>query len=170
MQKGFTVVEVLLALIVLLVGIVAVAQLVPASISLNSANRKDSQELVFAQRELQEFIEQPLTSNSFIDSLGNTCPLGDSTQPNQPIGSPIVWPNGIVIEDFSQAADPNYSFIYLDPSIQGRTKLPYEVRWTVITAVNAAGQATSKRFILGVRVTGGAGIFPPVTLDTIRAK
>jgi hypothetical protein len=40
----------------------------------------------------------------------------------------------------------------------------------VITAVNANGMSTSKRFILGVRVGGGAGIFPPVTLDTMVSK
>jgi hypothetical protein len=165
-QKGFTVVEVLLALIVLLVGIIAVAQLVPASISLNSANRKDSQELVFAQREIELFIEQPLSSVSFIDALGNTCPLGDPTRPGQQVGSPIAIVGGVVVEDFSQAADPNYSFLAVDPG----TQLPFETRWTVITAVNAGGIVTSKRYILGVRVAGGAGIFPPVTLDTLRSK
>ena len=44
-QRGFTLVEVLMAIVILLVGIVAVAQLVPASISSNSANRNDSTSL-----------------------------------------------------------------------------------------------------------------------------
>jgi prepilin-type N-terminal cleavage/methylation domain-containing protein len=166
MQKGFTVVEVLVALGILLVGIVAVAQLVPTSISLNSANRKDSMELVFAQRELEQFFEQPLQSSSFIDALGNTCPLGDPTLPNQPVGSPIVSPYGVMMEDFSQAAAPGYSFVTKDPG----TLLLFETRWTVITAVNAGGMVTSKRYILGVQVRGGAGIFPPVTLDTLRSQ
>ncbi len=72
-QIGFTMVEVLMAIGILLVGIVAVAQLVPASISSNSANRNDSSSLVFAQRELDQFLSQPLnmsiTPPSFIDAL-----------------------------------------------------------------------------------------------------
>ncbi|MGB9459287.1 MAG: prepilin-type N-terminal cleavage/methylation domain-containing protein, partial [Candidatus Acidiferrum sp.] len=59
-QRGFTLVEVLMAIVILLVGIVAVAQLVPASISSNSTNRNDSTSLVFAQRELDQFLSQPL--------------------------------------------------------------------------------------------------------------
>ena len=51
-QCGFTLTEVLIAIVILLVGIVAVAQLVPASIGSNSANRNDSSALVFAQRRL----------------------------------------------------------------------------------------------------------------------
>ncbi|MGB7028961.1 MAG: prepilin-type N-terminal cleavage/methylation domain-containing protein, partial [Candidatus Acidiferrum sp.] len=59
-QLGFTFVEVLMAIVILLVGIVAVAQLVPASISSNSTNRNDSSALVFAQREMDQFLRQPL--------------------------------------------------------------------------------------------------------------
>ena len=51
-QRGFTLTEVLIAIVILLVGIVAVAQLVPASIGSNSANRNDSSALVFAQRQI----------------------------------------------------------------------------------------------------------------------
>jgi prepilin-type N-terminal cleavage/methylation domain-containing protein len=116
---GFTLIEVLLALVILLVGIVAVAQLVPASISLDSANRKDSQELVFAQRELEQFIEQPLQSTAFIDSLGNNCPLG---VPGQTVGSPTAIVGGLVVEDFSLAADPNYSFLAVDPRRSSTSK------------------------------------------------
>ena len=51
-RGGFTLVEVLLATVVLLVGVVAVAQLVPISLTVNSANRGDSTALVIEQRVL----------------------------------------------------------------------------------------------------------------------
>src|ERR1700683_4990202 len=90
-QRGFTLTEVLFAIVILLVGIVAVAQLVPASIGSNSTNRNDSSALVFAQREMNQFLGQPLNMSlvppSFIDAEGNSCNLGDPTQPNQMIGS-----------------------------------------------------------------------------------
>ena len=166
MQRGFTIIEVLVALVILLVGIVAVAQLVPASISLNSENRKESQELVFAQREMEQFIEQPLSSVSFIDSLGNTCPLGDPTLPGQQVGSPIVPVGGMMVEDFSQPANAAYSFVAVDPS----TQLPFETRWTVITSIGAGGAVGSKRILIGVRARSATNIFPPVTLDTIVSR
>ena len=64
--------EMLLATLILLVGLVAIAQLVPATILLNFRNRTDSSALVFAQRELDQMLAQPLTAAVFSDSLGNT--------------------------------------------------------------------------------------------------
>ncbi len=59
-QSGFTMIEMLIATVVFVVGLVAVAQLVPLSIRLNGANRNDSTALVFAQRELDEMVDQPI--------------------------------------------------------------------------------------------------------------
>src|SRR5260370_19657276 len=81
-QRGFSILEMMFATIILLVGLVAIAQLVPASILLNNRNRTDSSALVFAQRELDQFLDQPLSSNSFVDALGNTCQRGDPTIKN----------------------------------------------------------------------------------------
>ncbi|HKN76219.1 MAG TPA: prepilin-type N-terminal cleavage/methylation domain-containing protein [Candidatus Acidoferrum sp.] len=171
-QRGFTLTEVLIAIVILLVGIVSVAQLVPVSIGSNSVNRNDSSALVFAQREMDQFLLQPLNMSisppSFIDAEGNICNLGDPTQPNQVIGSPkAVFYNQLVI-DFSQATVTNYSFTYHDPN--DPAGVVYDVRWAVYTTVNSNGLVTSKRFILGARKLGGNGIYKPVTLDTMLYK
>ncbi|MGC2464588.1 MAG: prepilin-type N-terminal cleavage/methylation domain-containing protein [Candidatus Acidiferrum sp.] len=167
-QRGFTLVEVLMAIVILLVGIVAVAQLVPASISSNSANRNDSTSLVFAQREMDQFLRQPLNMSisppSFIDSLGFSCNLGDPTQPNVVVGSPTLVNYDQVIIDFSGSPVAGYSFSYQDPNDPAGVR--YDVRWAVIT-VTSNSKVTSKRFILGVRRQGGNGVYKPVTLDTI---
>lgn len=169
-SRGFTLVEVLLAIAILLVGIVAVAQLVPASVGSNSANRNDSAALVFAQKELDQFLNQPLNMNltppAFIDELGNSCNLGDPTQPNVILPSSsyvTVFYNQLVV-DFTQAPVRGYSFTYQDPNDPlGEI---YDVRWAVITKTNN-GLVTAKRFILGTRKKGGNGIYRPVTLDTM---
>jgi prepilin-type N-terminal cleavage/methylation domain-containing protein len=169
-QCGFTLTEVLIAIVILLVGIVAVAQLVPASIGSNSANRNDSSALVFAQRQMDQFLNQPLTYTAFIQTIDGqtfTCNLGNPTQPNQIVGSNwALFYNQLVI-DFSATPVTNYSFVYHDPN--DPAEVVYDVRWAVLTTTNA-GAVTSKRFILGARKKGGNGIYNPVTLDTIIYK
>src|ERR1700720_1852711 len=122
MQRGFTLVEVLMAIVILLVGIVAVAQLVPASIGSNSANRNDSSALVFAQRQMDRFLSQPLNMNftppaftETIDGQTFTCYLGDPTQNNAVVGSPVSLFYSQLVINFSVLPVANYSFTYQDP-------------------------------------------------------
>jgi prepilin-type N-terminal cleavage/methylation domain-containing protein len=170
-QRGFTLTEVLIAIVILLVGIVAVAQLVPASIGSNSANRNDSSALVFVQRQMDLFLSQPLINTTYsetIDTQTFLCNLGDPTHPNIVVGSPVaVFYNQLVI-DFAQSPVTNYNLTYQDPN--DPFGLFYDVRWAVITTTNASGVPTSKRFIVGTRKQGGNGIYRPVTLDTILYK
>jgi hypothetical protein len=150
-------------LCILLFGIVAVAQLVPVSIALNYQSRADSAALIIAQREMDQFIGQPLVSTSFIDADGNTCFLGDPTNPNPQQGSPVIPyppanPTQTII-DFTQATVLNYSFTFprstvpVDPTVTS-----YDVRWAAIVMGNGTN-ASAKRFILGIRPQGGTGYF-----------
>jgi type II secretory pathway pseudopilin PulG len=171
-QTGFSILEMLLATVILLVGLVAVAQLVPASILLNYRNRTDSSALVFAQRELDQILDQPLSENSFTDVLGNTCELGNPAVTNSVQGSTVTTYNNQPIIVFNSPNPPlaptdGYGFLYADPDDpSGAT---YDVRWSVIIT-GSGGTASSKRFILGVRQVGGNGYFQPITLDTLVEK
>ena len=174
-QRGFSILEMMFATIILLVGLVAIAQLVPASILLNYRNRMDSSALVFAQRELDFMIDQPLISTNFTDSLGvycypagNTCNLGNPAPQNQVQGSPVLPINNQILIDFGNPTGiANWSFIYQDPNDPSGTT--YDVRWAVIVTGNN-GAPSAKRFILGVRQVGGSGYFQPITLDTMVAR
>jgi type II secretory pathway pseudopilin PulG len=171
-QKGFSILEMLFATVMLLVGLVAIAQLVPASILLNFRNRTDSSALVFAQRQLDQMLDQPLTSSSFLDVLGNTCQLGNPAPANAVQGNNVVSINNQTFIDFGGAVPPpaptnGYGFTYQDPTDPSRTT--YDVRWAVIVTGNGS-TAASKRFILGVRQLGGNGYFLPITLDTMVTK
>lgn len=171
-QRGFSILEMMLATIILLVGLVAIAQLVPASILLNYRNRTDSSALVFAQRQLDQMLDQPMTVNFFTDALGNTCQLGDPTVTNSVQGSPVVPFNNQTLIDFSTptpspAPTNGYGFTYQDPTDPSGTT--YDIRWAVIITGNGS-TASSKRFVLGVRQLGGNGYFQPITLDTMVGK
>jgi prepilin-type N-terminal cleavage/methylation domain-containing protein len=172
-QRGFSLVEMMFATVILLVGLVAIAQLVPASILLNYSNRLDSSALVFAQHELDQFLDQPLSSGSFIDALGNTCQLGDPTNTNAVQGSTVTTAlNNQTLIVFNGTIPPlaptnGYGFTYQDPNDPSGTT--YDVRWAVIITGNGT-TASSKRFILGVRQAGGSGYFQPITLDTMVGK
>jgi len=156
----------LLATVILLVGLVAIAQLVPASILLNYRNRTNSSALVFAQRELDQMLDQPLnpTPPQFTDALGNVCYLGSSASLNTVQGSPIVVVNNQPLINFNAAPVTNYSFTFSDSTDPSGTT--YDVRWAVIIT-GSTGNVSSKRFILGVQQRGGSGYFQPITLDTM---
>lgn len=167
-ELGFSLLEMMIATIILLVGLVAIAQLVPATILLNYRNRIDSSALVFAQRELDQFLDQPLSSSSFTDALGNACYLGNPATPNALVPpSSVVVINNQVLIDFTAAPVSNYSFAYTDTTDPSGTT--YDVRWAVIITGNGSS-VSSKRFILGVRQQGGNGYFQPITLDTMVEK
>jgi len=173
-HQGFTLVEVLIAVVVVLVGLVAVAQLVPTSVMLNSNNRNDGTAMVFAQQQMEVLREQPLANTTFTDVLGVTCPvsqtcsLGDPLQPTVLVGSPVMV-NGAnqSIIDFTASQVPGYSFAYTDPN--DPYNAPYDVRWAVVTVTNGP-LVTSKRFIVGVFRPGMKTPTLPVTLDSMVEK
>lgn len=170
----------LIAVVVVIFGLVAVAQLVPTSVMLNSNNRNDGTALAFAQRQMDVMRAQPLATlnppspPSFSDPQGvlcpqgQTCPLGDPTQPGIPVGCPVVMFNGAPVIDFSSPAasecQPGYYSSYTDQNDPfGAT---YDVRWAIITNVNTTTQVvTSRRIILGVFRRGMQSPTLPVTLD-----
>jgi prepilin-type N-terminal cleavage/methylation domain-containing protein len=164
-QRGFTLIELMIAVVVLVVGVVAVAQLVPAAIFLNSRNRADSSSLVYAQREMDQFVNQPLTTPApytFTDQQGNVCNLGGATVFNAVVGSPVTTVGGHVSINFTGGQVAGYSYYYTDP-LDATTR--YDVRWAVINT-GVAGSVYSRRFILGVQKSAGDTPLPPVTLDS----
>jgi prepilin-type N-terminal cleavage/methylation domain-containing protein len=165
-QRGFTLVEVLVATIVLLTGVVAVAQLVPIAVTANNVSRRDSTALVIAQRELAQMLEQPLGGPiSFTDALGNNCNLGDPTTPSITQGSPVVVIANRPTINFSVTAQAGWSFT-TPVDVEDPYGARYDVRWAAIMDGNGT-TASSRRIILSARLLGGNRYYLPLTLDAM---
>jgi len=168
--RGFSLVEMLMATVILLVGLVGIAQLVPASILINQKGRLNSTSLVFAQRELDQMLAHKLTDTSFQEAngvfcVGSFCSLGDSSTPGAVQGNNILWLfNTQPMIDFSGAPVDNFSFTYQD--LNDPFAVTYDVRWAVVTTVNGSS-ITGKRFFVGVRQLNGPSFVLPVTLDAM---
>jgi prepilin-type N-terminal cleavage/methylation domain-containing protein len=164
-QQGFTLIELMIAVLVLVVGVVSVAELVPAAIFLNSRNRSDSSSLVYAQREMDQFVNQAFipAPYTFTDQQGNpNCNVGGGTVFDLVVGSPVTTVGGHVAINFTGGKVAGYSYNYTDPTDPTTN---YDVRWAVINT-GTANNIYSRRFILGVQKSGGDTPLPPVTLDT----
>ena len=172
-QRGFTLIEMLIATVVVLVGLVAVAQLVPTSVMLNSTNRSDGTALALAERQMEALRALPLGVNSFSDPLGiscypsgTTCYVGDATQPGVVIGSPVTLVNNSPVIDFGQSQVAGYGFTFTDPN--DPLGAVNDVRWAVISMTN--GPITGKRIIVGAFRRGMKTPTYPISLDTMVLK
>jgi prepilin-type N-terminal cleavage/methylation domain-containing protein len=168
-ERGFTLIELMMATIIMLVGVVAVAQLIPYSVRLNSANRYDSTSVVVAQRELDQFVGQPLANTTFTDAQNNVCSLGNPAAPGTVVGNNVIFAGATNTPaiDFSGAQVGGYGFISTDPNDPSGAS--YDVRWAVVT-YGAGGNASAKRFIIGVQKRAGDAPLLPVTIDTMVQK
>jgi type II secretory pathway pseudopilin PulG len=172
-EGGFTLTEMLIATVIVIIGLVGVAQLVPMSVMMNANNRSDGTALVLAQKQMEALRAIPLTTTAFTDSSGATCPIattcnvGDPSQPANVVGSPVVLLNNSPIIDFTQSLVPGYGFQFTDPND------PFgalnDVRWAVVTTVNN-GVITGKRIIVGAFRRGMKTPTYPISLDTMVSK
>lgn len=185
---GFTMIELLIAIVILLIGVVAVAQLVPNAIRSDFRNRYDSTALILAQRQMEQMVEQKLTVGGppangaynfqilLPDGTTTLCNLGVAppfftalvgAPPPAPAasGAPLIagtlrinWGVGQVAGYWNQYNAPDGN--------------PYETRWNIAVFygnINGLIRPVSKRIIISTRGGSAAVSFPPTTLTTMVA-
>jgi hypothetical protein len=163
MERGFSVLEMIIASAIMMVGIISVMQLVPVSVQLNANNRLDTLATVIAQRELDQMLSQPLNVNSFIDQAGYTISLGGAGSPGAPV---VMDSTGSVLINFGAA--PVTGFVipaYVDLNDPNPNRPTFELRWAVIPQV-FNGRTVSKRIIIGCRQINSGRAVLPVNLDS----
>jgi prepilin-type N-terminal cleavage/methylation domain-containing protein len=160
---GFSLIELMIAILVLVTGMMALIQLVPTATRTNLSNRADSSSMVYAQRELNQMMDQPVTVSSFTDADGTVCQLGSLATAGKLAGSPVITVAGNLTRiDFTQPSVSGYSLTLIDPN--DPNGISYDVRWAVL--VNAQGtQVSAKRLIVGAQRRVSNNLFPPVSVD-----
>lgn len=168
-QDGFSVLEMIVASAILMVGILSVVQLVPASLQNSVGNRMDTMATVVVQRELDQILSQPLSVNNFNDKDGNLVSLGGQGAP----GAAVVMSGQSPIIDFTAGAPPAGFSIPSYVDVNDPSKSSFELRWAVFPQVNGVGTVVARRIVIGCRrnqnIVGGQ-LFLPVTLDTVVQK
>lgn len=180
---GFTMIELLIAIVLLMVGVVAVAQLIPAAMRSNLRNRYDSTGLILCQRQLELMLAVDLDANeaavvghySFFatqpDGTAVTLRMGssDMTNPTSTAGAAITaLPTGHLVMNWSQASG-SVPVGYRDNFLNAEG-YQYETRWNVMTFFTNLGgltQPVGKRIIISTRGGPPGQAQPPTTIMTM---
>lgn len=124
-ERGMTLIELMIALMVLLVGVVGSMSLVALSIGGDSRNRQQSNATALSQM-LSEKISSVKASTSptltVTDCVGNSYTVYTAAG-----GSPLISSGDV---DFTQAPVANYQMLYTDCATNGR-QLIYDIRWNI---------------------------------------
>jgi hypothetical protein len=122
--------------------------------------------MVFAQRELDQMVNQALTANAFTDKDGRNVNLAAAAT-NTIYGGPTIMLGTTPSINFGAAAVNGYSYQFTDAN--DPSSPTYEMRWAIIANISG-GVVISKRFIVGCRKTGGTQLVVPAVVDSLVEK
>jgi Tfp pilus assembly protein PilV len=135
-QRGTSLIELLIASFVLIVGVLGCAVLIPIAIGTNSRNRQQSNSTVIAQMTMEKILSQAASSstNLTITDCAGTASTINVTGSTAGSGATVLSTGSI---DFSQAqgsagAPAGYYMSYTSCGTSGRQST-YDVRWNLQT-------------------------------------
>ena len=124
-QGGMTLLELLIAMVVLAVGVIGSMALVLRAIGGDAASKQTSNATVLAQMVTERIMAVP-ASNPVLATITD-CVNTVSNVSTSP-GGPAVTASGSI--DLTQAKIVNYSLLYTDCDTLGRQAV-YDVRWNI---------------------------------------
>lgn len=124
-QRGMTLIELMIAMVVLMVGVVGSMALIAYAMGGNNRSKQQSNSTVVAQM-LSEKLSSQKASVS--NALVVTDCTGTSTTVQTAAGGGALNSSGEV--DLTQAAVTGYQMYYTDCGTSGRQMI-YDVRWTI---------------------------------------
>jgi len=124
-ERGMSLIELMIAMVVLLVGIVGSMALIAYAIGGNGRSRQQSNATVIAQMVSEKISSQKA---SLSNNLTITDCAGNSTTVYTAAGGATLTSAGDA--DYSQAAVTGYQMYYTDCGTNGRLMI-YDVRWNI---------------------------------------
>jgi type IV pilus modification protein PilV len=178
-QSGMSLIELMIAMTVLVVGMLALMTLVTTAISSNNRNKLDTTGTMLAQTVLEGIAAQPATSGvpfTMMDcnpagATSWTIATAGAASPGA--GANVTASTGNI--DFNlqsyAAVTANYKMKYVTCGVSG-AQATYDVRWNVRTLTNFTKLITVSARQLGVSTSGANLPFfsPPITLRTIAGQ
>ncbi len=167
-------IELMIAMVVLVVGMLSLMALVTTAIATNNRNKLDTTGTMLAQTVLEAIVSQPANLTSTI-TINDCNPAGATSwtiatagAANPGNGANVNWSTTGDI-DFTQlysAVTTNYKMQYVACGTGGQQST-YDVRWNVLTLSAYTKLVTVSARQIGGQ-TGKALFFsPPITLRTI---
>jgi Tfp pilus assembly protein PilV len=129
-DAGMTMIELMIAGVVLIVGFLATMALITTAIAGNARNRNDSSGTMLAQMVVEQItsaLANSATSRTVTDCAGNTFTIsavGSSSGAGAPLSGSSI--------DFTSSQVTNYSMNYVVCNASGM-RATYDVRWNVRT-------------------------------------
>ncbi len=176
---GFSLVELLIAMAVLAVGIVAVMQMVAMGTRTNKRNRNDSTALITAQRLLEQMARQPVDVQNgicgapgghyyYCDEINDDIALGQQGAGVTVAGCPLDATNqqlnfGVACAAVGYTVTKAQIWNPTPGAQQGQN---VELRWRVYTLHDGTGAPVRKVIIIGARNTDLEG-FVITNLQTV---
>jgi prepilin-type N-terminal cleavage/methylation domain-containing protein len=159
-QRGMTLIELMIAMVVLLVGVIGSLALIAYAIGGNSRNKQQSNATVIAQMMSEKISSQKAT-------VSNNLTVTDCTNTGSTVytaaGGGSLTSSGDV--DLTQAAVTGYQMYYTDCGSSGRQMI-YDVRWTITQPT-----AYTKLIVVTAKMKGAGNdskVFAqPVTIRTL---
>lgn len=161
-QRGMTLIELMIAMVVLLVGVLSSLALIAYAMGGNGRSKQQSNSVVIAQMMTEKISSQKAVLSSTLtvyDCTGNANTVATAVG-----GGALTSAGGV---DFSQAAVTNYQMYYTDCGTSGR-QMTYDVRWTITQPTTY-----TKLVIVSAQMKNAASssnptmYSPPVTVRTI---
>jgi prepilin-type N-terminal cleavage/methylation domain-containing protein len=125
-ERGMTLIELMIALVVLLVGVVGSMSLVAISIGSDGRNRQQSNSTTLSQMMIEKISSVKASTSPVLTVLD--C-VGNSYTVNTAAGGGALTTGGDV--DFTQTPVANYQMYYTDCGTGGR-QITYDIRWNIV--------------------------------------
>jgi type IV pilus assembly protein PilV len=182
-QRGFSLIELSIAMLILVVGLLGSMILLITAVGANSRSRQDTAAVALAQSTMDRILVISGSSSSLVTSITD-CNSTQHTVNTAAGGATLanVGSNGIQVIDFSQPAVDGYQMLYTLCAAGGTgttgTPQVYDVRWRVdsLSALDAKSQtqmisvAAKNVGAVGNGLTQAQLFVMPITLRGLRGN